>query len=202
MIHPYDDFYLSILQNKLAELVELALVYEKIDVDDFQNLFINSIISSAFEKNYMNYSLGKSSCELLAIILNKDPKEYDVSPLATPEYWAGYVLCYIAWYFNISFKYIFNKVSLKELLMNYFPYHEMDIMHIVDFFKKRLNIPSKLKIMREKKGLSQSQLAMITNIPLRTIKSYEQKTVDIAKAQVETVYNLARELGCKIEDLI
>ena len=41
MIHPYDDFYLSILQNKLAELVELALVYEKIDVDDFQNLFIN-----------------------------------------------------------------------------------------------------------------------------------------------------------------
>ncbi len=78
----------------------------------------------------------------------------------------------------------------------------MDIKQLIDFYEERLNIPSKLKIMREKKGLSQSELAMLTDIPLRTIKSYEQKTVDIAKAQVETVFVLARELNCKIEDLI
>ncbi len=202
MIHSYDEYYLSKLQNRLGDLFEIALVFEKIDVEEFEKIFINSIIADAFETNNMIYTLGKSSSELLAIMLNKDPKEYKMSPIATPEYWAGYVLCYIVWYFNISFKYVFNKVSLKELIMNYFPYHEMDIKQLIDFYEERLNIPSKLKIMREKKGLSQSELAMLTDIPLRTIKSYEQKTVDIAKAQVETVFVLARELNCKIEDLI
>ncbi len=202
MIHPYNEYYVPGLQNRLGDLFEIALVFEKIDVEEFEKIFINSIIADAFETNNMIYTLGKSSSELLAIMLNKDPKEYKMSPIATPEYWAGYVLCYIVWYFNISFKYVFNKVSLKELIMNYFPYHEMDIKQLIDFYEERLNIPSKLKIMREKKGLSQSELAMLTDIPLRTIKSYEQKTVDIAKAQVETVFVLARELNCKIEDLI
>ena len=202
MIHPYNEYYVPGLQNRLGDLFEIALVIEKIDVDVFEKIFENSIISDAFETNNMIYTLGKSSSELLAIILNKDPKEYIMSSIATPEYWAGYVLCYISWYFNVSFKYIFSKVSLKELIMNYFPYHEMDIKHIIDFYDKRLDIPSKLKMMREKKGLSQSELSLLTGIPLRTIKSYEQKTVDIAKAQVETVFVLARELGCKIEDLI
>ena len=81
--------------------------------------------------------------------------------------------------------------------MNYFPYHEMDIMHMVDYYEKRLNIPSKLKLMREKMELSQSQLALNADVPLRTIKSYEQKTVDISKAQIENIYKVARELYCK-----
>ena len=202
MIHAYNDFYLPIIQNRLAELFELALNYEKIDSDKFIDMFLNSYISRAFEINNMKYTLGKSSSELLAIILDEDPKVYNVSPVASPEYWCGYVLAYIAWYFNISYKYIFEKVSFKELSMNYFPYHEMDIMHMVDYYEKRLNIPSKLKLMREKMGLSQSQLALNADVPIRTIKSYEQKTVDISKAQIETIYKLARELCCKMEDLI
>ena len=202
MIHPYNDYYLPVLQNRLGDLFEIALVFEKIEVNEFENIFINSIMADAFETNNMKYTLGKSSSELLSIIMNNEPKEYNMSPIATPEYWSGYVLCYISWYFNVSFKYIFKKVPLKELIMNYFPYHEMDIKHLIDFYKERLNIPSKLKIIREKNGLSQKELAVLTNIPIRTIKSYEQKTVDISKAQVETVYVLARELNCKIEDLI
>ncbi|MCR4899160.1 MAG: helix-turn-helix domain-containing protein [Acholeplasmatales bacterium] len=202
MIHAYNDFYLPIIQNKMAEIFELALVYEKLDYDKFVDMFLNSYISKAFEANNMKYTLGKSSVELFALILNEDPKEYNVSSVATPEYWCGYVLAYIAWYFNVSYKYIFEKVTFKELLMNYFPYHEMDIMHMVDYYEKRLNIPSKLKLMREKRGLSQAQLALNADVPLRTIKSYEQKTVDIGKAQIETIYKLAQELCCKMEDLI
>ena len=90
----------------------------------------------------------------------------------------------------MSYKYIFEKVSFKELSMNYFPYHEMDIMRMVDYYEKRLNIPSKLKLMREKMGLSQSQLALNSDVPLRTIKSYEQKTVDISKAQIKTIFKI------------
>ncbi len=202
MIHAYNDFYLPIIQNKVAEIFELALVYEKIEQDKFIDIFLNSYISKAIENNNMKYTMGKSSNELFALILDKDPKEYNVSSIATPEYWCGYVLAYIQWYFNISFKDIFEKVPFNELYMNYFPYHEMDILHMVDYYEKRLNIPSKLKIMREKMGLSQSQLALNADVPLRTIKSYEQKTVDISKAQIETVYKLARELCCKMEDLI
>jgi hypothetical protein len=86
MIHSYDEYYLSKLQNRLGDLFEIALVFEKIDVEEFEKIFINSIIADAFETNNMIYTLGKSSSELLAIMLNKDPKEYKMSPIATPEY--------------------------------------------------------------------------------------------------------------------
>lgn len=37
---------------------------------------------------------------------------------------------------------------------------------------------------------------------LRSIQMYEQRRNDINKAQVETLYKLARVLGCNIEDLL
>lgn len=39
-------------------------------------------------------------------------------------------------------------------------------------------------------------------ITLRMIQLYEQKQNDISKAQVTVVINLAKALGCEVEDLI
>ena len=61
---------------------------------------------------------------------------------------------------------------------------------------------AKLKILRKKKGYSQKSLALLSNIPLRTIKAYEEGTLDIAKVQCETIYKLSKTLNCTIEDLI
>ena len=77
----------------------------------------------------------------------------------------------------------------------------MDIMQSMDLIAKHLDLTCALKKIRKKKGLSQSDLSALSNVPLCTIKAYEQGTVDIAKAQAETLYELARTLNCTIEEL-
>lgn len=61
---------------------------------------------------------------------------------------------------------------------------------------------SNLKRIREEAGLSQSQLSKVSGVNVRMIQNYEQGTKDINKAQVLTVYQLAKSLKCKIEDLL
>lgn len=61
---------------------------------------------------------------------------------------------------------------------------------------------SKLKAMRERVGMSQSQLAEKSGVSVRMIQHYEQGVKDLGKAQAITVLKLTRVLRCRIEDLI
>lgn len=78
----------------------------------------------------------------------------------------------------------------------------MDITKSVELIKSHLSNVSPLRYFRSKKKLSQSDLAILSGVPLRSIKAYEQGTVDIANAQAETLYALSKVLDCSIEDLI
>ena len=59
-----------------------------------------------------------------------------------------------------------------------------------------------LKEIREKQGLSQSQLAKKANISLRTLQHYEQQTSNIDNAKLDTLINLAVALNCNIRDIL
>lgn len=61
---------------------------------------------------------------------------------------------------------------------------------------------SNLKQIRVSFGLTQTELADLSGINVKSIASYEQNPEKINKASVETVYNIADSLGCNIEDLI
>ena len=61
---------------------------------------------------------------------------------------------------------------------------------------------TKLQQKRKEAGLSQSQLAAKSGVPLRTLQHYEIGDKDIRKAAVETVLALAEALGCSINEII
>lgn len=61
---------------------------------------------------------------------------------------------------------------------------------------------TKLQEVRQKAGLSQSQLAEKSGISIRTLQSWENGARDIRKAAVETVIAIAEALGCNINDII
>lgn len=61
---------------------------------------------------------------------------------------------------------------------------------------------TKLKAMREKAGLSQSQLAEKTGIHYRTLQYYEQGQMNFDHARVDKILSAAIVLNCGIEDLI
>ncbi|MBQ4490820.1 MAG: helix-turn-helix transcriptional regulator, partial [Pyramidobacter sp.] len=49
---------------------------------------------------------------------------------------------------------------------------------------------------------SQSQLARLSGVSLRSIQTYEQRINDIDKAQAQAVCRLSRALGCRVEDVL
>ena len=61
---------------------------------------------------------------------------------------------------------------------------------------------SKLAQKRKEAKLSQSQLALMVQMPLKSLQSFEIGRRDINKCAAVTVYNLAQALGCKMEDLL
>lgn len=61
---------------------------------------------------------------------------------------------------------------------------------------------SKLKLMRIRKGMKQTELAERSGVPLKCIGNYEQLRRDINRARVDIVYRLALALDCQIEELL
>ena len=51
-------------------------------------------------------------------------------------------------------------------------------------------------------GITQIELSKRSGVSLRAIQMYEQLRKDIRKANVTSAVKLARELGCRVEDLI
>lgn len=61
---------------------------------------------------------------------------------------------------------------------------------------------SKLKITRQTKGLSQSQLAEKANMNVRTLQHYEQGSKVFDHARIDTILRVCLALDCKLEDII
>lgn len=61
---------------------------------------------------------------------------------------------------------------------------------------------SKLKTMRQAKGLSQSQLAEKANMNVRTLQHYEQGSKIFDHARIDTILRVCLALSCKFEDII
>ena len=84
-------------------------------------------------------------------------------------------------------------------------YHEMDIRQLTDRLNElyhEANPDTRLKTARVIAGLSQSELAEISGVSVRTIQQYEQRQKSINRAKAETLLRLARVLCCDMEDLM
>lgn len=59
-----------------------------------------------------------------------------------------------------------------------------------------------LKEQRQKANLSQSELAAISGVNVRTIQQYENGARDINGAKLDTLCTLALALNCKVYDIL
>ena len=89
------------------------------------------------------------------------------------EYWTGWALAYYQWETSMSFSDIVRCVPIKKTLLLYHPYHEMDIRQFADCMNNLIHLAqtdTNLKRLRIQSGYSQSQLARISGVPIRTIQ--------------------------------
>lgn len=175
-----------------------------------QELYILDIMRENIKHGDPTYVAGMTGCELAKEVLIKCgikmtdiPDEMYVDK--SPEYWTGWALSYYQWYTAKPFSRIHAAVSIQQILMLYPALHEADLSQFVGIMNDRLRLfylDTNLKRIRKYAGLSQSELSVLSKVPLRQIQLFEQRQRDINKTQAITLLQLSRALGCKSEDLM
>lgn len=210
MIHAYNELYLNDAMKNLANAFDYAINVCGEDADWFSKIFVQSGVAHQFEIGNPSIISGKSGEELVVDIFSKvyPNKKIPLPCLSlerSKEYWAGWALAQYQWKTSKRFEDIFSHIPLSEIINMYSVFHEMDISCFIESMEERYNevvLDTKLHKIRESRELSQSELAKISGVSIRSIQLYEQRVNDIDKAQAHTLYKLARTLGCNIEDLL
>ncbi len=153
---------------------------------------------------------GKSGVEIaIDVLYETTGKQYNVEPEESMErsieYWIGWVVAYYQWYSSRRYTDIFKVLTFTTLQKMYYTLHEVDITKFVEIADDKIKEYFKdtnLKRIRVSYGCSQMELSKLSGVSLRSIQMYEQRRKNINKASAETIYCLAKALGCTVEDLI
>ena len=210
MIRAYDKVYLDKARTVLGRMLDFAVYDLHYDIAEFFNLFITSGTAARFESGDFSVLVGMSGAELAYEVLSASNLEFErITPNYTAnrseEFWTGWALAYYQWETSMTFAEIIRYIPLRDIQALYSPYHEMDIRQFVDQMNtlyRAAKPETNLKLLRQKAGLSQRELANLSGIPVRTIQQYEQRQKNINKAQAEYLVMLAKVLCCGIEDIM
>lgn len=210
MTRAYQEIYLSKAQSVLGEAFDYAVNFCDIPGNDFAKLFVASSYSRRMENGEPSLLAGKSGIELAIDIVRETTGKEIIAALEerlrrSPEYWIGWAVAYYQWWSERKYSSIFKVLPFDELHQMYYTLHEADISKFLDIANARMKEyypETNLKRLRTAYGCSQSELAKLSDVSLRSIQMYEQRNKDINKASSDTLYRLAKALGCTMEDLI
>lgn len=210
VIHAYSEEYLYLAQRIMGDMFDYASDSYEMDLDDFFPMFLVSDVAYQFQTGNPTYVAGKTGCELFKEVIRQSglnlpdlPEEMYLDK--SPEYWAGFALAFYQWYTGKTFQRIYMAVKISDILKMYPAYHEMDLMQFADAMDDKLAhfyTETNLKRLRQYAGLSQSELAALSKVPVRQIQLFEQRQRNINHTRAVTVLMLARALGCRCEDLL
>ena len=205
-IRAYNELYLENAMTAMGTMLDYAVNYRNWDIDAFFQAFLDTrLLPQRFESGHPGTVAGKSGVELYLCATGKhseDLPEY-VEFDRSAEYWVGWALAYCQWHMNRTFRGITSVLKLSEMIRWYPVYHEMDILHVVNAIEDRIRkTPTNLELLRKQAGYSQSQLAELSTVSLRSIQMYEQRNNDISKAQFNILNALAKVLNCTVYDLV
>ncbi len=202
---PYDRD----LQEVLAFVFDIGVNLAGCTGDQVAWAFMASGLAEEFEQQNPVYVAGKSSYDLLRIMLPLLPcEEVPVPELRydrTPDFWVGWVLAHYQMATGCSYRSIFAAATYDEIRSMYWPLHEAPESKFVAVFgelRAERTRATNLRLLREAAGFSQSQLAKASGVGLRSIQLYEQRQKDINKAQAMTLYQLSRALRCTMGQLL
>ena len=208
MIYAYDKVYLRIAQRSLGDMLNYAVYDCGYELEEYYRLFLESDYSRRFAKGDLFVIAGMSGAELAIKVLDI-PDDDIIMPsyntAKSQEYWTGWLLAYYQWESNKPFDLIDREIPISKIRNMYNPYHEMDISAAILKMRElsqNARVDTSLKKLRQRAGLSQSQLAVETGIPVKTIQQYEQRRKDINKAQVEYVIRLSKALCCEPQEIL
>lgn len=198
-MNAYDLIYLEKAKIALGRMLDYAVYDLGYELVTFWDKFLFSDISKQFETGNVSIIAGRSGVELALMVIGRDT-DYphpSFSEEKSAEYWLGWALAHFQWRTCISFSQISEIVSIAEIRKMYHPYHEMDIGQFCDRLSEIYSERKKYTNIKRRRlalGMSQSELAKASGVPIRTLQQYEQGKRSINRARAEYVISLARAL--------
>lgn len=210
MLHSYDEIYTAKAQTALAQMLRYAVEDMHIGLTEFWDMFLISGVADLFGKGDFRFLVGMSGVEtaweVVWRLTGEWPQEKPRFQLEkSPTYWTGWILAWYQWYSGQNFRRISEFLTPVQVRNMYHPYHEMDPVQFADAadrIRRQKEMTTRLRMYRERMGLSQSELARESGVSVRMIQHYEQRQKDLNKAQMKTIWLLARALHCSMEDLM
>lgn len=205
----YNITYLEDAMSSLGAMLDYAVNSCGEDLSLFYARFLGSGIAKAFSQANPKFLAGMSGIELAQLVACRTgeglPEKEGFIDMGSPEYWTGWTLAYLSWYLCLDYATLQSRgVTVQAIHDRYHVLHEADLSKAVQFATQRIQAETKvqpLKRIRKNAGLTQRELALISGIPLRVIRSYEQGQRSLENAGSESVWRICQTLGCRIEDL-
>ena len=204
----YSELYLQDAMDNVAIMMDYAVNYLGMDRTDFYSRFLNSRMAELLSKGHPRYVAGMSGIELAHLVLQETGEERQTMEYVafnrSADYWTGWALAYISWYFAMGFKELsIRGVDASWLMERYTVLHEADISKCAaiagECLAKARTCP--LKRIRKAAGYTQEALSTASGVSLRMIRAYEQQSQPIVHAEYQSLRRLSSVLGCKIRDL-
>ena len=220
----YNRSYLENVKSNLGAMLDCGINTLEFGPRDFYNMFLDSDMSDKINRGDA-YSIctlgGVELAEYVVCFAMNNSKYIHVKKASDPafnqhlndaiinvdskEYWAGTVIAEYVWEKNMSYQELDGYISVEEVIALYKDFANADSLVINIRLDEMLNAKkkvAKLKLRREMLGLSQSELAQQSGIPLRTLQQYEQRRKNINNAKAVYLVDLASVLRCEVRDLI
>ena len=210
MIHAYPDYYLDGARRELGAMLDYAVNQCGEPLGEFYARFLSSGLAREISQANPRY-LGMSGVELAMLVAERTgrplPMEESLVFPGSQEYWTGWVLAYVSWYFNTDLVTLQRRgVSADRVCSLFHPFHEADLSKTTDLVRQWLEESAKkencLKRQRKISGLTQQELARLSGHSLRAIRAWEQGQRQLESASADGVRRLSQALGCRMEDLL
>ena len=204
----YNNNYLEDAMQVMGAMLDYAVNSCGQNLEEFYHRFFCSGVARSIWEANPKY-MGLSGVEMAYLVASRTgdalPEADAFIDVGSPEYWTGWALAYISWSLKIDYEGLYSKgVSAKSLLERYPALHECDLSKTVSSAREimRGNTDNPLRRQRRVAGLTQKDLAAISDVPLRVIRSYEQGQRSMDNAGAESVRRLAKALACRMEELL
>lgn len=211
MNRAYDESYLSETMTCLGAMLDYAVNSCGEDINLFYARFLSSGIAAQIGRGNPRYLCGHSGVEMAIDIADRTGcKLNNASPMVdmgSPEYWTGWTLAYLQWFFALDFKALQKAgIDAETVILRYSTLHEADISKSVSFADKAIkghrSQDNPLKRLRRNVHLTQKRLASLSGISLRAIRAYEQSQTSLANASADSLVRLSKAIGCTPADLL
>lgn len=183
--------------NGFAAMMDFALRVKRRDAEEFIRSFVRGGVADGLGRADA-FLIGLSGVELYEKVTGEKCFEEHILPEKSELLDKMRAVACFQFESGKSFKDIFRVLPVKKMLSESFSCTE-ELAELYEKSNKKR--PTNLEYFRSEAGLSQSELAALSGVDIRSIQMYEQRRNDVSKAQYNILNALARALQCTVSDL-